>query len=68
MTIACKLTTVRVQCTDPHTALLADLQIFILQRQALEDIIIVGIDANEDVRGRTIKPFFAELQMHDAIS
>jgi hypothetical protein len=38
-----------------------------LQQQAKGDIIIVGINANEDVRGRTIKQLFAALQMHDAI-
>jgi hypothetical protein len=52
---------------DPRASILADLQTFILQQQSLGDIIFVGIDANEDVRGQTIKPFFAELQMHDAI-
>jgi hypothetical protein len=53
--------------TDLRALILSDLRTFILQQQSLGDIIIVGIDANEDVRGRTIKPFFAELQMHDAI-
>jgi hypothetical protein len=53
---------------DPRVAILADLRLFILkQQEALGDIIIVGIDANEDVRGRLIKPFFHDLQMRDAI-
>jgi hypothetical protein len=52
---------------DPRAVILSDLRLFILKQQALGDIIIVGIDANEDVRGRTIKQFFNDLQMHDAI-
>jgi hypothetical protein len=52
---------------DPRQVLLDDVRRFMLQQQEKGDIIIVGIHANEDVRGRTIKQLFAALQMHDAI-
>jgi hypothetical protein len=52
---------------ETRTQFLLDLVDAIHARQAAGDIIILGVDLNQDVRHRQIRHFFQELQMHNAI-
>jgi hypothetical protein len=40
---------------------------FIEGQQAKGDLIIIGMDANEDVRSRHLKEYFDKIHMHEAI-
>jgi hypothetical protein len=51
----------------PRELMLTDLAVFIQTQQAKGDIIILGMDINEDVRSRKLKKYFADLHMHEVI-
>jgi hypothetical protein len=53
--------------TDPREAILDDLKVEIVQWQEEGDVIVLGMDANEDTRSKTISDFFEELNMKNAI-
>ena len=52
---------------DPRQALLDDLSDAITSWQEAGDIIILGMDANEDTRSRNLRQYFTELNMKNAI-
>jgi hypothetical protein len=52
---------------DPREALLDDLKDAIKEWQAAGDIIVLGMDANEDTRSRELRTYFDELGMKNAI-
>jgi hypothetical protein len=51
----------------PHTQFLLDLAEAIQAPQAVGDILILGIDANKDVRSRRIRQWANELNLHNFI-
>jgi hypothetical protein len=52
---------------DPRQALLDDLKVEIVAWQLTGDVIVLGMDANEDVRSRKLKTYFDDLQMKNVI-
>jgi hypothetical protein len=52
---------------EPRQQFLLDLAKAIRTRQSEGDIIILGADLNHDVRHRSIREYFRDLQMHNAI-
>jgi hypothetical protein len=55
------------ESASPRGLFLRDLVTFIEGQQAKGDLIIIGMDANEDVRSRHLKEYFDKIQMHEAI-
>jgi hypothetical protein len=52
---------------DPRQSVLDSLEVAIKEWQEMGDVIIVGMDANEDTRKRKLREFFDNLDMKNAI-
>ena len=53
---------------EPRTLMLQELGILITERQEAGDKIIIGIDANEDIRGPTIQQFLSDYHLKEAVT
>jgi hypothetical protein len=55
------------ESAGPRSLFLRDLATFVVKQQEKGDIIIIGMDVNEDVRSRHLKAYFDKIYMHEAI-